>query len=158
MMRSEHGIHALHRAIVDGRTGGAPQQVEPDGTVSTTVNDVPVGRMNNFWLRTMFRDQPATVTQHDRPASPLQRLTSAFDNLKRSVAYVTDAIADIEAITDDDGNALVDAEGMDEALADELRGKLDEARDSLSAYKRAWGRRHPRPTAAEPTDDDEDDA
>jgi hypothetical protein len=158
MLHSAHGLYALHRTIVDGRKGQAPLQVDERGFVAVTVNREPVGPMNNFWMRTVFRENGAApVTQKDTPASPRQQLTTAVKTLKSAVSAVTEAVAGIEGVTVATGTPLVDIEGVDESMVNDLREKLEDARESLAAYKRTWQRRHPRPSNAEPTEDDLED-
>jgi hypothetical protein len=155
MLATPHGVNALHRAIVDGRNGVPPRQINEDGSIALTVNNDPVGPMTNFSMRTVFRESAGTpATQTSEPASPRQQLATAVRSLKAAVSEVTDAIAGVEDVQDPTGMPLVDVEGVDEALVNDLRGKLEDARESLAAYKRTWLRRHPRPTEAEPTDHD----
>jgi hypothetical protein len=155
MLTSERGLYALHRAIVDGRNGDPPLQVDEDGDISVNVNGEPVGPMTNFWLRGTFRPQPTGPTPDSDPApTPLQKLNAAFARLRLRVEAVEEAITDVESVEAADGTPLVNQEGMDPVTVSDMRGKLDDAMDSLSAYRAAWQLRHPRPSGPEPTDGD----
>ncbi len=157
MLSSEQGLYALHRAIVDGRKGEAPLQVDEEGEVALTVNDEPVGPMTNFWLRGTFRPRATKGTKPTAPApTPLQRLNSAFAVLRTRIESVEEAITIVEGVQGKDGTPLIDQEGMDPVMVSELRSKLDDAMDRLSAYRAAWQLRHPRPSSSEPTDDERD--
>jgi hypothetical protein len=158
MLTTHHGIFALYQAIHDGRVGISPLQVNEDSQVALTVNGEPVGPMNNFWMRTVFRDNGgATVTETGGATTPRQQLAAAIRGLKTAVSEVSDAIGQIEEIKDGTDTPIVDVEGVDSAMVDDLRGQLEDARDTLVAYKRTWTRRHPTPTSDETTDEDASD-
>jgi hypothetical protein len=160
MMESPQGIHAMHRVILDGRTGTVPLQIDADGQVAQNVNGDPLGPMTNFWLRSTFRAKPVQTTSSGNatPQTPLQELNAALDEFLRLAEEVPDLIAKVESIAAEDDTRLIDREGMDPARASEIRAKLDLGLDRASAYAQTWRQRHPRPSAAEPTDVDDDEA
>jgi hypothetical protein len=83
MLTCEHGLRALHRAIVDGRAGQPPQQINDDGTLAVKPNGELAGAMTNFWLRTVFRERPANPTENEPPTSPRQLCLAAIRRFRR---------------------------------------------------------------------------
>jgi hypothetical protein len=154
MTLTEHGLRALHRAIVDGRAGRQPQQINADGTLAVNANGEAIGAMTNFWMRTEFRDRPTATTQNEPAPTPRHRYLRAVAVFRAAVDEAVEAKNALESVTDESGISLTDIEGIDEPTAHELRTKLGDLVDSVTVYRSTWNRRHPRPNGAEPTEDE----
>jgi hypothetical protein len=113
LCRSEHGLRALYRAIIDGHDGRAPRRIAPDG--SQQIDGTGLTKdMDNVWLRSTFRPQtkPATPPPSMPAVSPAERLASELRHIRQDVAELAARVAALHSIRGEDGLPIVDELGV----------------------------------------------
>ncbi|MEU4686452.1 hypothetical protein [Streptomyces xinghaiensis] len=135
MTENEHGLRTLHRAVIDGRLGRAPQSVDGNGAVRVNANNQPI-TANDEWLRRSF---PAVGESVESP--PVEGATetpeSAFETAKNQVAGLVasleSALTGAESVPGH-SRPLVKEQGWPQAHAEDLASRLDKICARLRMY------------------------
>ncbi len=143
LMCSPYGIRVLHRAIIDGRDGQPPVQIDIDGKRDKTVAGKTI-EMTHEWLRrTVVPPQGAPTTAPggkvgDKTELPTRMLIGRINRLRDAVDGVVDAHQQLREVKDAAGNVLVDRSGINKQRAEELREHLEKIRTRLAMYAMTW--------------------
>ncbi|HEV2375962.1 MAG TPA: hypothetical protein VGS19_27815 [Streptosporangiaceae bacterium] len=155
-----HGIHLLAQAIQDGRDGIAPRAVRADGSLIElpTRQAKPV---DDPWLRETFPNTPASAPAPTPPAGPdapgpETAFVRAREGLRQAVEKLDTSMGDLRAPRAASGRPVVEEQGLEPDLADELVGVLQRATMTLGGYKYAYEAR--RGAGARDTQSPDDEA
>jgi hypothetical protein len=112
---SEHGIHVLYQAVVDGRAGIPPRRVDESGSLAPDGSGV-VPAISNPWLRDTFRPKLAGPgpKPNTGPSGPtaVEGLQRAVKSIRWKTAELVQQVADLRNLHGDGGIALVDEIGI----------------------------------------------
>ncbi|TKA09512.1 hypothetical protein [Actinacidiphila oryziradicis] len=135
MTESPQGLRALHRAILDGRQGNEPQQVDKSGSLRYNVRGEPLAATDD-WLRTTFpalgENVPAAPIEGtvDTPEARFEQSKSHFASM---VASLENAIRAAEAVQGR-SRPLVKERGWPQVHAEDLAARLDKISGRLKMY------------------------
>jgi hypothetical protein len=151
LQAKDHGLRALHRAVVDGRGGIIPRQVREDGSIITTAaGEEP--HQTDKWLRDTFpKPEPGgdgtngagSETEGgssgaDEP-QPEDVLRDRIYSLRDQASTVALRVDDLGSVVVDD-QPLVDRVGIMVDVADDIATELDRARSRVQYLGEVWRR------------------
>lgn len=142
MLASRHGIHQLHRAIVDHNDGRrALRAVDETGLVRLTDDRAQERTLNDVYLRSAFpkAGSPTRPTSTDTPDDELR---DAAARLGAAVRGLEEAMAAMRAVKAGDGTDHVETVGVDRSHVREWKTTLDGASSDLEFWGRIWERRN----------------
>ncbi len=149
MLRRPWGIEVLHRAVIDGRDGEVPRQVDADGRLIKTLNgEHPV--MSNGWLRGQVVPEGAPIEDSVK-SSPISRLRTRTSAFSAQVGVLEQHHEDVRSVRGDNDEILIDSVGWNEVEAEQLRERLQDLGRRLIIYGHVWSLKH----SDEELDDDE---
>jgi hypothetical protein len=143
LMRSRWGIEVLHRAILDGREGHALARVDEEGRRVPGIAGEPM-EMSNEWLRTSVvplksRGESEQPEQGDPgPDVTTRVLLERRQAVEKAVRRLEEAHEDLRRVQDADGAVLVDTEGVQTHVMEDLSQRLDAVRRKLDRYGTIW--------------------
>lgn len=150
MCRSEHGMRLLGQAITDGRNGVHPRAISADGKLETSH-----GKQINLtdgWIRETWAAGRTTGPE----ASPERDLENRTANLADKVRELKNELSGLTEPKASNGRALVEINGLELAVADDVLAELSAIRDRIIEL-RIVSRQAIATEPASPDDDDEFD-
>jgi hypothetical protein len=140
MCRSERGLKALHRAIVDGRAGRPPRRIDEDGDLETTGSG-KAEPMTNDWVRATFRPikKPAGKGPEVPGLTPQERVAVEIRTVREEVADIAARIDRLAQIAGADGLPVVDEIGVPMSVAQQID---EEFRFGVMTHLYRWGGIH----------------
>lgn len=150
VMSSPHGVHVLYQAIIDGRSGEPPKQVDASGTAAPDgTGQIPA--MTNAWLRETFRARTSQSKPRPRPsgdsATAAEHLQQAVRSVKWRMSELAQQVSALRQIVGEGGLPLVDEVGVPQAdvqaISDEWNriapqlytwGGIHQARQTVPAH------------------------
>jgi hypothetical protein len=135
---SEHGVHLLHRAVLDGRAERVPRAVDEHGQLLRSANDTDV-LATEKWIRDTWRKgapDPADDNE-DEPdtPSPEAELGRRRNHVSNLVSQLKTAVADLQEPRDPSGQPLILREGFPDASAAPLIATLTWALGKVAFYQ-----------------------
>ena len=150
MTESEHGLRVLHEAIISGRAGRQPGQVDGNGAPLRTSSDAPIDVIDE-WLRKTFHPGSVIPDIEGEKETP----GSKFERARRRVGELVDslesALREVETVEGPTGPYVRDF-GWPTENADALGNRLNK----LSARLAVWGQMYA--VIGDPGDSDTDEA
>ncbi len=157
MRRSPHGVLQLGQALKDFEGNVALRAVDETGAVKRLSDGSADQTVSDIYLRNEF--PPPGKAKAARPGdTPSDRYHNALGKLGAALSSVEEAFEALSSVLGDDGEPLVDAQGVEPRLIESWRGmvsKLDEEFVIWArTYRRTIGTKTPPPSGS--FDDDED--
>lgn len=142
MRRSIHGVHQLGQALRDFEEGPLLRAVNEDGDIKRLADGSADQMVSDIYLRHEF-PPPGKAKATRAGDTPTDRYHNALNALGAALSEVDNAFNALTAVTGDDGQPLVDAQGVEPRLTDswrELLSKLDEEMVVWArTFRRAYG-------------------
>lgn len=142
MRRSIHGVHQLGQALRDFEDGPLLRAVDEDGEIKRLSDDSADQMVSDIYLRHEF-PPPGKAKATRAGDTPTDRYHNALNTLGAALGEVDTAFNALTAVQGDDGQPLVDAQGVEPQLTDvwrELLSKLDEEMVVWTrTFRRAYG-------------------
>jgi hypothetical protein len=128
MRRSVHGVHQLGQALRDFDEGPLLRAVDEQGRIKRLADGSADQMVSDVYLRHEF-PPPGKVKAARAGDTPLDRYHNALNALGAALLEVDEAFDGLTAVEGDDGQPLVESQGVEPRLTDswrELLSKLDE--------------------------------
>jgi len=160
MRRSLHGVHQLGQALRDFDDGPLLRAVDEQGQVKRLADDSADQVVSDIYLRHEF-PPPGKAKAARAGDTPMDRYHNALNMLGAALLEVDHAFAGLTAVEGDDGQPLVDSQGVEPRLTDswrELVGRLDEEMVVWArTFRKAYGTKRALPITGEIDDDEQED-
>jgi hypothetical protein len=150
MCRSQRGLRALHRAMLDGRAGRPPRRIDEDGTLETTGSG-RVELMSNDWARSTFRTAKKRSDdkgpQGTPGMTPQEGVAVEIRAVREEVADLAARIDRIGQIVSDDGLPVVNEIGVPMSIVQQIE---EDFRFGVMNHLYRWGGIHQGRNATSP--------
>jgi hypothetical protein len=159
MRRTVQGVHQLAQALRDFTAGQHIRAVDEDGAIKKRADATGDLIVSDAYLRQEF--PPAGKTRaRSGGTTPTEQLKDRVADLSDAMDKLEAAFKAVAAVTGNDGNPLVDVDGVDAQFCATRRQLLGRIGDELHFWGRTWRQRHGKPpvpvTSSE--DGEEEDA
>lgn len=134
MMRSVHGLRVLARAIVDGRAGHSPEQVDEQGnSLRSAAGQARL--MDDTFLGETFFGGTSGHTAPERPAATAEALLGdRVDEVASHLDRLLAALGSLGAVAGPHGKALVEVVGVPHETVERMLTQLGAAHRQLQRY------------------------
>jgi hypothetical protein len=134
MMRSAHGLRVLARAIVDGRAGRVPEQVDEQGTTLRSGSG-QARLMDDTFLSEAFFGGTSGRAAPKRPAPTAEAvLGDRVDEVASHIDHLQAALGSLSAVPGPHGKALVEVVGIPHETVERMLTQLEAAHRQLQRY------------------------
>jgi hypothetical protein len=133
VMRSAQGLHVLARAIVDGRQGRRPTEVDSEAQLVRTESGQNRSMDEGFLART-FPEAAARAMPERPPSQPETELTDLVDEVVSRVDQLVAALESLASVPGQYGRPLVHTVGIPYESAERLLGQLARVSRTLQRY------------------------
>lgn len=161
MRRSIHGVHQLGQALRDFDNGPLLRAVDEQGQVKRLADGSADQVVSDIYLRNEF-PPPGKAKAARAGDTPLDRYHNALNALGAALLEVDQAFNDLTGVEGDDGQPLVESQGVEPRLTDawrELLGKLDEEMVVWArTFRKAYGTKPASPSNGDFDEDEPEDA
>lgn len=161
MRRSIHGVHQLGQALRDFDDGPLLRAVDEHGQVKRLADGSADQTVSDIYLRNEF-PPPGKAKAARAGDTPLDRYHNALNALGAALLEVDQAFNGLTGVEGDDGQALVESQGVEPRLTDawrELLGKLDEEMVVWArTFRKAYGTKPAAPSNGDFDEDEPKDA
>jgi hypothetical protein len=151
------GVHQLAQALRDFAGGQHIRAVEDDGTIKKRADGTGDLIVHDTYLRHEF-PPPGKARASSGGSMPTEQLKERVFHLSEAMDKLEEAYKAVAAVVGNDGNPLVEVEGVNAELCKDRRDLLGRIGDELNYWSRIWRRRHGSPTVlvvSENTDEEE---
>jgi Zn ribbon nucleic-acid-binding protein len=156
MRRTVQGVHQLGQALRDFAAGQHIRAVEEDGTIKKRADGAGDLVVNDAYLRHEF--PPAGKTRaRSGGATPTEQLKDKVADLSEALDKLEESFKAVAAVVGNDGNPLVEVDGVDAQFCATRRQLLTRIGDELNFWGRTWRRRHGAPALPAVGEDDADE-
>lgn len=160
MRRSIHGVHQLGQALRDFEDGPLLRAVDEQGQVKRLTDDSADQMVSDVYLRNEF-PPPGKAKAARAGDTPLDRYHNALNTLGAALLEVEQAFDGLSAVEGDDGQPLVESQGVEPRLTDswrELLSKLDEEMVVWArTFRKAYGTKLAVPANGDADDEEAED-
>lgn len=161
MRRSIHGVQQLGQALRDFEEGPLLRAVDEVGKIKRLTDGSADQMISDIYLRNEF--PPPGRAKAARPGdTPIDHYHNALGALSAALLEVDQTFSTLISVTGDDGQPVVEAQGVEPRLTDswrELLSKLDEEMVVWArTFRKAYGTKTNTSPAAIDDDDDKEDA
>jgi hypothetical protein len=156
MRRTVPGVHQLAQALLDFGAGQHIRAVDETGTVKPRADGSGDVLVNDAYLRNEF---PAGGKARARSGGTTasEQLRDRLADFSESLDRVDEAFRAVAGVLGNDGDPLVEVDGVDPQFCKERRDLLGKIGDDLNIWSRAFRRRHGTPTSSPGGHEDEMD-
>jgi hypothetical protein len=155
MRRTPPGVHQLAQALRDFAAGQHIRAVDENGAVKQRPDGGDL-MVSDSYLRQQF-PPPGKVRARSGGTMPTEQLKDRVADLSDAMDRLEDAFKAVAAVVGNDGNPLVDVDGVDAQFCTTRRQLLTRIGDELNFWGRTWRRRHGTPAAPVTAEGAEDD-
>jgi hypothetical protein len=160
MRRTVQGVHQLAQALRDFTAGQHIRAVDEDGAIKKRADGTGDLIVTDAYLRQEF-PPPGKARARSGGTMPTEQLKDRLADLSDVMDRLEEAFKAVAAVAGNDGNPLVDVDGVDAQFCTARRQLLGRIGDELNFWGRTWRQRHGTPAVpiiSEETDaeDDED--
>ena len=156
MRRTAQGVHQLAQALRDFAAGQHIRAVDENGAVRQRPDGGGDMIVSDAYLRQQF-PPPGKVRARSGGTMPAEQLKDRVADLSDAMDKLEEAFKAVAAVVGNDGNPLVDVDGVDAQFCTTRRQLLTRIGDELSFWGRTWRRRHGAPVAPIASEDAEDE-
>lgn len=159
MRRTTPGVYQLAQGLRDFGVGQSIRAVDDTGAIKKRPDGVTDLIVNDVYLREEF--PPAGKGRaRSGGTTPTEQLNDRLADFSDAMANLELAFKGVATVLGNDGNPLVEADGVDPSFCTTHRQLLIRIGDELNFWDRTYRRRHgvPAPIGAMPNDDSEDDS
>lgn len=157
MRRSLHGVHQLGQALRDFEEGPLLRAVDETGQIKRVADGSADQMVNDIYLRNEF--PPAGKAKAARPGdTPIDRYHNALNALGAALLEVDQTFSALASVTGDDGQPVVDSQGIEPRLTDSWRKLLSRLDEEMVVWARTFRKAYGTKAsiATNGYDDDED--
>jgi hypothetical protein len=156
MRRSQHGIHQLGQALRDFDEGPRLRAVDEQGKVKRLADDSADQMVNDIYLRNEF--PPPGKAKAARPGdTPNDRYHNALNKLGAALLDVDQAFEGLTSVVGDDGQPIVESQGVEPRLTDAWRESLGRLDEEMIVWARTFRKAYGTKTPTTPNGSDEDE-
>jgi hypothetical protein len=160
MRRSIHGVHQLGQALRDFEDGPLLRAVDEQGQVKRLADGSADQMVSDVYLRNEF-PPPGKAKAARAGDTPLDRYHNALNALGAALLEVEQAFDGLTAVEGDDGQPLVESQGVESRLTDswrELLSRLDEEMVVWArTFRKAYGTKLAVPVNGDAEDEEPED-
>jgi hypothetical protein len=139
MRRSVHGVHQLGQALRDFEEDEPLRAVDEVGQVKLLADGSAPQRVNDIYLRNEF--PPPGKAKAPRPGdTPIDHYHNAVSELGGAIHQLEQAFIGLSGVFGDDGQPVVEAQGVEPRLTDSWRGLLSKIDEELVVWARTFRR------------------
>jgi hypothetical protein len=157
MRRTVQGVHQLAQALKDFTAGTLIRAVDEKGEIKRKADGSADLIVSDLYLRQQF-PAPGKVRARSGGTMPTELLKDRVADLGEALDRVEAAFKAVYTVTGNDGDPLVEVDGVDTQFCTSSRQVLAKIGDELNFWGRIWRRRHGTPVVPTVIDGDEDDA
>jgi len=158
MRRTVQGVHQLAQALGDFAAEQHIRAVDENGSVKKRPDGTGDMLVSDVYLREQF-PPPGKTRARSGGCTPTEQLKDRLSDLSDAMDRLDEAFKAVSAVTGNDGNPLVEVDGVDHEFCSTRRQLLSRVGDELNFWGRTFRRRHGTVTMPVPADyNDEDNA
>jgi hypothetical protein len=160
MRRSLHGVHQLGQALRDYEQETPLRAVDEAGEVKRLADGSADQTVSDIYLRNEF--PPPGKAKAARPGdTPIDRYHNALNALGAALLEVDQTFGALTQVAGDDGQPVVDSQGVEPRLTDSWRDLLSRLDEEMVVWARTFRKAHgtklPVPTNGHDDDDDQEE-
>lgn len=160
MRRSIHGVHQLGQALRDFEDGPFLRAVDEKGQIKRLIDDSADQMVSDVYLRHEF--PPPGKAKAPRPGdTPLDRYHNALSKLGSALTEVEQAFNGLIAVEGDDGQLIVETQGVEPRLTASWRELLSRLDAEMvvwgHTFRKAYGTKLSVPAAGNDDEDEPED-
>jgi hypothetical protein len=156
MRRTPQGVRQLAQAQRDFAAGQYIRAVDENGAVKQRPDGAGDLVVSDAYLRQQF-PPPGKVRARSGGTMPTEQLKDRVADLSDAMDRLEEAFKAAAAVVGNDGNPLVEVDGVDVQFCTTRRRLLTRIGDELNFWGRTWRRRHGTPAAPVTAEDVGDD-
>lgn len=146
MRRTVEGVHQLAQALKDFTAGQHIRAVDENGDIKKRADGTGDLIVSDAYLRQEF-PPPGKKRARSGGTLPTEQLTDRVADLSDAMDKLEIAFKAVAAVIGNDGNPLVDVDGVDSQFCTNRRQLLSRIGDELHFWGRTWRQRHGTPPA-----------
>ncbi len=160
MRRSVHGVHQLAQALRDFEDGPVLRAVDEQGQVRRLADGSADQMVSDVYLRHEF-PPPGKAKAMRAGDTPLDRYHNALNALGAALEEVDHAFSSLIAVDGDDGQPLVESQGVEPRLTDSWRESLSRLDEEMvvwaRTFRKAYGTKAAAPVNGNSDEDEPED-
>jgi len=156
MRRSVHGVHQLAQALRDFEDGPALRAVDEQGQVRRLADGSADQMISDVYLRHEF-PPPGKAKARRAGDTPLDRYHNALNALGAALEEVDRAFNSLIAVEGDDGQPVVESQGIEPRLTDSWRESLSRLDEEMVVWARTFRKTYGTKAAAPVNGDSDED-
>jgi hypothetical protein len=159
MRRTVQGVHQLAQALRDFTAGQHIRAVDENGAIKKRADATGDLVVSDAYLRQEF-PPPGKARARSGGTMPTEQLKDRIADLSDAMDNLDAVFKAVYTVLGNDGNALVDVDGVDAQFCTTRRQLLGKIGDELNFWGRTWRTRHGTPPVAVASgeDSEEEDA
>jgi hypothetical protein len=155
MRRTVQGVHQLAQALRDFTAGQHIRAIDENGMITKRADGAGDLMVTDTYLRLTF-PPPGKARARSGGSMPTEQLNDRVADLSDAMDKLEEAFKAVATVVGNDGNPLVDVDGVDAQFCTTRRQLLSRIGDELNFWGRIW-RRHHGAAAAVVADEDTDE-